>query len=466
MPTIVPATTNSTKKSHHQDKNNNNEEENYENQYQLLRKDDKIDQTILSVKLKVKMLANKGNELAKQNEFFKAIEKFSEAIRYDSSDHRLFGNRSYCYDKVNQFQEGLRDAERAISLEPGWQKGYFRKGRALFGLKMYKEAEKAYEQVLEFENMDDPELEEELFKVRVLQLQEMGFSKLQSEIAIRNNGNVQVALESIFMYSKSEKSNESCSDIDNNELDYIENDSENGDNNSNNNEYNNKKSKVTNKNGVDLKSNAHGENGVVSTSLWIGNVDPNVSEETLNEMFAAFGPLSNVRCLPEKYCAFVNFKLKEDAQKAMLDLQGKNLEGQRLLIKYPDNPNTALLSSLVLKSQTKGDKASNNIEVNNSTKLKKQKPDTQTTSDSKIVTTTTLITTSNNKNATTIKQSNSNFYSNNNNYDDDNNGSKLTGPVNGNECYFWRTTGCLYAEKCRYDHIKKSKGCDKKPWHK
>ncbi len=43
---------------------------------------------------------------------------------------------------------------------------------------------------------------------------------------------------------------------------------------------------------------------------------------------------------------------------------------------------------------------------------------------------------------------------------------KLTGPVNGNECYFWRTTGCLYADKCRYLHLKKSKGIDKKPWHK
>lgn len=43
---------------------------------------------------------------------------------------------------------------------------------------------------------------------------------------------------------------------------------------------------------------------------------------------------------------------------------------------------------------------------------------------------------------------------------------KLSGPVNGNECYFWRTTGCLYADKCRYEHIKKNKGIDKKPWHK
>lgn len=88
-----------------------------------------------------------------------------------------------------------------------------------------------------------------------------------------------------------------------------------------------------------------------STSLWIGNVDPNVTEDVLIEMFSAYGPLANVRCLPDKYCAFVNFKTKEDAFKAMQNLQGKNLEGQRILIKYPDNPNTALLGTLVAKSQ-------------------------------------------------------------------------------------------------------------------
>ena len=58
-----------------------------------------------------------------------------------------------------------------------------------------------------------------------------------------------------------------------------------------------------------------------STSLWIGNVDPSVTEDTLVGMFSSYGQLANVRCLPEKYCAFVNFKIKEDAQKAMLNLQ-------------------------------------------------------------------------------------------------------------------------------------------------
>ena len=95
------------------------------------------------------------------------------------------------------------------------------------------------------------------------------------------------------------------------------------------------------------------------TSLWIGNVDPKVTEKRLSDIFNEydrssffllhlfefydfiriinlfkkhlslissfypfrFGEVTTVRCLPEKYCAFVNFKLKDDANKAMQKLQ-------------------------------------------------------------------------------------------------------------------------------------------------
>ena len=44
--------------------------------------------------------------------------------------------------------------------------------------------------------------------------------------------------------------------------------------------------------------------------------------------------------------------------------------------------------------------------------------------------------------------------------------SKLRGPVNGDECYFWRTTGCQFTTGCRYRHVPEHKGIDKKPWQK
>lgn len=44
--------------------------------------------------------------------------------------------------------------------------------------------------------------------------------------------------------------------------------------------------------------------------------------------------------------------------------------------------------------------------------------------------------------------------------------AKASGPVNGDECYYWRTTGCQFGNKCRHRHVPDSKGIDKKPWHK
>uniref|UniRef100_A0A3Q3KQI1 Uncharacterized protein n=1 Tax=Mastacembelus armatus TaxID=205130 RepID=A0A3Q3KQI1_9TELE len=35
-------------------------------------------------------------------------------------------------------------------------------------------------------------------------------------------------------------------------------------------------------------------------------------------------------------------------------------------------------------------------------------------------------------------------------------------PVNGDECYYWRTTGCFYGDKCRFKHIPEQYGRDKK----
>ena len=53
---------------------------------------------------------------------------------------RFFGNRSYCYDRMGQYEKALQDADVAISLAPDWPKGYFRRGRALAGLKVLTSA--------------------------------------------------------------------------------------------------------------------------------------------------------------------------------------------------------------------------------------------------------------------------------------------------------------------------------------
>lgn len=42
--------------------------------------------------------------------------------------------------------------------------------------------------------------------------------------------------------------------------------------------------------------------------------------------------------------------------------------------------------------------------------------------------------------------------------------ARRRGPVNGDECYFWRTTGCHFGDKCHYKHIPEQRGKDRKPW--
>lgn len=39
---------------------------------------------------------------------------------------------------------------------------------------------------------------------------------------------------------------------------------------------------------------------------------------------------------------------------------------------------------------------------------------------------------------------------------------EFKGPVNGDECFFWRQGGCIHGEKCKYRHVPKHKGIDLK----
>lgn len=56
----------------------------------------------------------------------------------------LYSNRSAAYAKAGKYAEALEDAEKTISLNPTWAKGYSRKGAAAAGLMDYMKAFEAY----------------------------------------------------------------------------------------------------------------------------------------------------------------------------------------------------------------------------------------------------------------------------------------------------------------------------------
>ena len=57
-------------------------------------------------------------------------------------------------------------------------------------------------------------------------------------------------------------------------------------------------------------------------SLWLGNLDPTLTESDLHDAFSPFGPIELVRLLPAKECAFVNFYALEDALRAKERMNG------------------------------------------------------------------------------------------------------------------------------------------------
>ncbi|XP_034394397.1 hsp70-Hsp90 organizing protein 1-like isoform X2 [Cyclopterus lumpus] len=136
-------------------------------------------------------------------------------------------------------------------------------------------------------------------------------------------------------------------------------------------------------------------------SLWVGNITSEVTEKDVLDLFEMVGEIESVRVLHERFCAFVNFKNANVAAEALERLQGAELGSCRLVMRYPNRlPVTPL-----------------------------PRTDAAGTQQSSAAT-----------------------------------GSRRCVPINGDQCFYWRTTGCFYGDSCRFKHIPDQRGRDKKPW--
>ncbi|KAI8485062.1 hypothetical protein Bbelb_371680 [Branchiostoma belcheri] len=410
------------------------------------------------VVLKSRQIAVRGNEMANHGHYGNAVELFTAAIKLDPSDFRFFGNRSYCFDRMGLYDKALSDAGKAIDIAPDWPKGYFRKGRALAGLKLFADAERAFEKVLKLDRNCEDAMQE-LLRVRTQQLMEMGFSRQQSEHAIRVHGTVQAALDSLLAGVVQESSLSQEVYLSDEEFDH----------------YSNVPTftEVLPSGTARAGSTKPPVDGV--TALWVGNVLPKVKEEQIRKLFKKYGEITSVRMLSDRYCCFVNFRSKDAADLAMKGLQGHELEGQHLLIKYPDNPivngqrttvlrktniaiptTTPATSTATVKptstlpQQPKPKQPANNQKAQGNKEQQREQQQSRGKGNPAVQ---------------VAQQNNMRTQQHTQALELD----KKSGPVktsNGNECYFWRTTGCHFGDRCIYQHIPESKGCEKKPWHK
>ena len=86
-----------------------------------------------------------GNELFKQQKYPEAVEQYTESIKRNPDDHRVYSNRAACYTKLAAFNEALKDAEKCIDMDPTFVKGYSRKGHVEFFTKQFDKALETYQ---------------------------------------------------------------------------------------------------------------------------------------------------------------------------------------------------------------------------------------------------------------------------------------------------------------------------------
>ncbi|CAL9780935.1 unnamed protein product [Musa acuminata subsp. burmannicoides] len=90
----------------------------------------------------------KGNELFKQQKYPEAVQHYTEALKRNPKDPKVYSNRAACYTKLGALPEGLKDAEKCIDLDPSFSKGYTRKGAVQFFMKEYDKALETYQEGL------------------------------------------------------------------------------------------------------------------------------------------------------------------------------------------------------------------------------------------------------------------------------------------------------------------------------
>ncbi|XP_032208418.1 tetratricopeptide repeat protein 31 isoform X2 [Mustela erminea] len=93
-------------------------------------------------------LATLGTSFAQNGFYHKAVVLFTQALKLNPRDYRLFGNRSFCHERLGQPMRALADAQVALTLRPGWPRGLFRLGKALMGLQRFEEAAAVFQETL------------------------------------------------------------------------------------------------------------------------------------------------------------------------------------------------------------------------------------------------------------------------------------------------------------------------------
>uniref|UniRef100_A0A7N0VA58 RRM domain-containing protein n=1 Tax=Kalanchoe fedtschenkoi TaxID=63787 RepID=A0A7N0VA58_KALFE len=83
---------------------------------------------------------------------------------------------------------------------------------------------------------------------------------------------------------------------------------------------------------------AEGENDPNNTTVFVGGLDTNVTEEHLRQVFQPYGELIHVKIPAGKRCGFVQFADRSAAERALSILNGKPIGGQSVRLSWGRSP--------------------------------------------------------------------------------------------------------------------------------
>lgn len=86
----------------------------------------------------------RGNEFFKQKKYHEAAMHYTQAMKMNPKDPRMFSNRAQCHIYLGALPQGLEDAEKCVELDPTFFKGYVRKAKVQFLMENYENALATY----------------------------------------------------------------------------------------------------------------------------------------------------------------------------------------------------------------------------------------------------------------------------------------------------------------------------------
>ncbi|XP_052202031.1 polyadenylate-binding protein RBP45-like [Diospyros lotus] len=91
-----------------------------------------------------------------------------------------------------------------------------------------------------------------------------------------------------------------------------------------------------------------------NTTIFVGGLNDNVSDDQLRQIFSPYGQLVHVKIPPGKRCGFVQFADRHSAEEALRMLNGTQLGGQNIRLSWGRNPSNKQVQPQVDSNQWNG----------------------------------------------------------------------------------------------------------------